>query len=319
MISRISPVALGALSATIATICFSINDVVIKFLSGGYALHEIVLIRSLIGTAFLMTMIVPFTGGLGNLRTKRLGLHLIRGMCVVFANLTFFLGLASLPLAEGVAIFFISPLVITVFSVVFLREQVGPRRWAAIGVGLIGVLVILRPGTDAFQLAALLPMAAAFGYAGLHIMTRYIGRTENVTAMMFYIQLSFILVSLAFGLALGDGKFAGSADPSLEFMFRAWVWPPLSDLPLLVAIGVTSATGGFFISYAYRHSEAAMIAPFEYIALPLSILWGVTVFNEFPDFVALAGIALILAGGLYMIWREAQVSNLPDDVPRTGR
>ena len=137
-----------------------------------------VLIRSLVGLMVLFMFIVPLSGGVKVLYTNRLGLHLLRGLCVVFANITFFLGLAALPLAEGVAIFFISPLLITIFSVIFLKEIVGPRRWAAVTIGLIGVLVILRPGSETFQTASLLPLSAAFGYATLHMLTRYIGKTE---------------------------------------------------------------------------------------------------------------------------------------------
>lgn len=308
---------LGSVSAIVAVICFSINDVAIKFLSGGYALHQVVLIRSFIGVIFLMAVIVPMSGGLPALKTKRLGIHFLRGSCVVFANMAFFLGIAALPLAEGVAIFFISPLVITVFSVVFLKEHVGPRRWVAIALGLVGVVIVLRPGTEAFQFAALLPLMAAFGYAGLHMLTRYIGRTESAAAMSFYIQMTFILVSSSLGLIMGDGKFAGGTDPSLEFLFRAWVWPPLADVSILILLGVVSALGGFFISQAYRVSEAALVAPFEYIAMPMAIVWGILVFDEWPDGVALAGIALILGSGLYMIWREARVSDA--EVPDTPR
>ena len=141
----------GSVSAVIAVFCFSTNDVAIKFISKDYALHLVVLIRSLVGLMVLFLFIVPLSGGVKVLYTNRLGLHLLRGFCVVFANITFFLGLAALPLAEGVAIFFISPLLITIFSVIFLKEIVGPRRWAAVTIGLIGVLVILRPGSATFQ------------------------------------------------------------------------------------------------------------------------------------------------------------------------
>jgi drug/metabolite transporter (DMT)-like permease len=116
----------GATSAIIAVMCFSINDVAIKFLSGNYALHQVVLFRSVIGLFFLLIFILPFSGGWRGLSTNRLGIHFLRGCCVVFANMSFFLGLAALPLAEGVAIFFISPMVITIFSVIFLKETVGP-------------------------------------------------------------------------------------------------------------------------------------------------------------------------------------------------
>jgi len=183
---------MGAASSIIAVICFSINDVAIKFLSGNYALHQVVLFRSIIGLFFLLFFILPFSGGWKALSTKRLGIHLLRGCCVVFANMSFFLGLAALPLAEGVAIFFISPMVITIFSVIFLKETVGSRRWLAIILGLIGVIIMVRPGTEAFQFAAILPLMAAVGYATLHMLTRYIGRTESAATMSFYIQITFM-------------------------------------------------------------------------------------------------------------------------------
>ena len=238
----------------------------------------------------------------------------------MFANMSFFLGLAALPLAEGVAIFFISPMVITIFSVIFLKETVGPRRWLAIILGLIGVIIMLRPGTEAFQFSAILPLMAAFGYATLHMLTRYIGRTESAAAMSFYIQITFIFVSILFGLILGDGRYSGGSDPSLEFLFREWCWPNINDYYILVAIGAASALGGFFISQAYRVSEAAFVAPFEYIALPMAIVWGVLVFGEWPDIVSYLGIALIIGSGLYMIWREtkAAMQQVPD-TPRYRR
>ncbi|HHB81761.1 MAG TPA: EamA family transporter, partial [Aliiroseovarius sp.] len=194
---------IGIASALGASLFFTINDTVIKFLSGEYALHQVVLIRSSVAMVILLAVYVPLSGGYKQLRTRRLRLHLLRGAFVVFANLTFFLGLAALPIAETTAIFFVAPLVLTVFSVLFLGEYVGPHRWAAVGLGLVGVLVIVRPGSDSFQLAALLPLAAAFGYAGLHVLTRRIGTTDSATAMVFYIQAVFIAVSLGFGLFLG--------------------------------------------------------------------------------------------------------------------
>ena len=307
----------GPISALIAVICFSLNDMCIKFISGDYSLHQIVFFRSIIGLGVLLGLLVPFSGGLLSLRTQRLGLHLLRGLCVVFANLCFFLGLASLQLADGVAIFFISPLLITVFSVIFLKETVGLHRWSAIFAGLVGVTVILRPGSSAFQFASFLPLAAAFGYASLHMLTRYIGRTESALTMSFYIQVTFFLVSCLFGVAAGGGQFAGNEDASLEFLMRAWVWPPLEDFPLFVLIGCASAFGGFFISYAYRNSEAGIIAPFEYFAMPLAVFWGYIVFAHWPDHISFLGMTLIVGAGLYLIWREIRAtSSSVQDTPR---
>ena len=296
---------IGAAYALAAVLCFSVNDVGIKFLSDSYALHQVVFIRAVIGTLIFAAFIMPFAGGFSLLRTRRPLVHLIRGLCVVSANMCLFLGLAALPIADATAIFFVSPLVITVFSVIFLHETVGTRRWLSIAVGFIGVLVIVKPGTAAFQLASLLPIAAAFLYATLHMLTRKIGGTESAPTMAFYIQLTFVIASALFGLGLGDGRFAGMGHPSLEFLFRAWVWPEPGDWPILIVLGVSGMLGGLFISQAYRLSEAAFAAPFEYVAMPMAIMWGVTVFGTWPDSTAWIGIALIVGSGLYLLWRES--------------
>lgn len=295
----------GALCALAAAVFFSVNDMAIKVLSGDYALHQVVLIRSLIGMALWAALIMPFSGGWSIVKTKRPVIHFIRGFCVVFANMCFFLGLAALPLAEAVSIFFVSPLIITVFSVIFLGEKVGPWRWGAIAIGLVGVLVIVDPRGATFQVASILPLLAATGYALLHILTRKIGKTESAATMLFYIQLTFILTSGAIGLALGDGRFSGNGDLSLEFMTRSWSTPEASDWWVFLAIGVGSTAGGYLISQAYRLSEAAFAAPFEYLAMPLAIMWGVIVFGEWPDLNAWSGMALIIGSGLVLLWREA--------------
>ena len=296
----------GAAWALLAVLCFSTNDAFIKFLSGDYPLHQVVLLRSFVGLAVLMAVVVPLSGGYGALRTRRPGMHLVRGLCVVFANMCFFLGLAALPLAEAVAVFFVAPLLVALASVVFLGETVGPRRWAAIAVGLVGVVVVLRPGTEAFRPAALLPLCAACGYTGLHILTRRIGATETAPMLAVSIQVVFLASSGAIGLALGHGGFAGSGHPSLEFLLRAWHWPEPADLGIMAGVGAASAVGGYAIGQAYRLSEAALVAPVEYAALPLALFWGIAVFGEWPDTPALLGIGLILLAGLVLVWREAE-------------
>ncbi|SDW10256.1 DMT family transporter [Litoreibacter albidus] len=314
---KLSPTTLGPLFAMIAVTLFSLNDVTMKFLSGDYALHQIVLIRSILGMTVVLLFMAPFQGGLPALKTKRLGAQMARAGLVFFANMTFFLGLAALPLADAVALFFVSPFIITIFSVIFLGETVGPRRWGAVAIGMIGVAVVLRPGTASFQLASLLPIAAAFGYAGLHIMTRYLRNTETTVSMVFYIQLMFIIATCVLGLLMGDGKFASSGNASLEFLFRPWVWPDVGDLPYIAVLGLFASVGGYFISLAYRTGEAALVAPFEYLALPLSIILGMLIFDEWPDAIAWSGIALILASGLYTVWREHQLSK-PQRPKREG-
>ncbi|PZQ97821.1 MAG: EamA family transporter [Cereibacter sphaeroides] len=311
MTAQISPprrlALIGILSAVGGSLVFSVNDVTIKFLSGDYALHELVLIRSSIGLMVMLCFILPFQGGLPALRTKRLGAHLLRALCVVASNLFYFLGLAAMPLADAVAVFFIAPLLITALSVPILGEKVGPRRWFAVGLGLAGVIVMLRPGGSTFHWVALLPVASALCYACMHMLTRHMGMTEKAATMAFYVQLSFITVCLIMGLIVGDGHLANQSDPSLAFLFRGWSWPHHGDWPIFLASGTASALGGFFIAQAYRLCEAGLVAPFEYVSMPMAIFWGATVFDTWPDTTAWIGIALICGGGLYMLWREAVV------------
>ncbi len=309
---------LGISSVIGATFFFSFTDMAIKFLSGDYALHQIVLIRSLIGIIILLAAIVPLEGGFGILRTKRLSMHLLRSSCVVLANMTLFLALAAMPLVNTVAIFFVAPMLITVFSVIFLGETVGPHRWFAVGMGFTGVIVMMRPGSDSFQLAAFLPLASAAFYASIHILTRKIGHTEVASTLTFYTQLTYICVGVFMGLTVGDGQFNGVDDPSVEFLLRAWNWPSPEDYWIFILKGLSSTFGGYLISQAYRKCEAGLAAPFEYLTLVLAIFWGLVVFGEWPDKVAWLGIALIIGSGLFMFWREA-VNNARKTKIRAGR
>ena len=283
---------------------FSTQDVAFKWLSGDYPLHQITLTRASVALVIILAVFVPLEGGYRHLRTKRLPLHLLRGLSVVLANMAFFTGLATLPLGQATAIFFVAPLLITSLSVLVLGEVVGRRRWIAVSVGLVGVVVMLRPGAAAFQWAALLPLAAAMFYALLQIMTRKLGVAEKASAMAFYIQVMFLVVSGAIGLSVGRGGFAGGGSANLEFLLRAWVVPAPADGLIMVATGGLAAIGAYLISQAYRISQAGLIAPFEYIALPLSILWGVVFFCDWPDALGWVGTALIAGAGLYVFYRE---------------
>ena len=287
------------------SLAFSINDITVKSFSGTLPLHEVVLFRALVALIVTVAVFAPDKSFSGVFRTRRLSSHMFRGFCVVVSNMAYFAALAALPLAETSAIFFIAPLLITALSAILLREHVGPWRWAALGVGMIGVLLIVKPGTAAFQWAVLLPAVAALAYAGMHTMTRKMGLAESAATMAVYIQLNFIVVCLAMGIAFGAGQWAGMGHPSLEFIFRAWSWPGLRDLVLFLLAGACSAAGGYLMSQAYRSSAAGLVAPFEYSALVLAVFWGFTLWGEVPGYWSTAGILMILASGVFVAVREA--------------
>lgn len=310
---------LSILCALGASLAFSINDITIKSFSGRFALHEVVLIRASVALVLTLAFLAPRGQRLAVFHTRRLSAHMFRGLCVVITNMAFFAALASLPLAETSAIFFIAPLLITAFSAILLKEHVGLLRWSALVVGLIGVLLIVKPGTTAYQWAMLLPVISAVAYAGLHTMTRSMGLGESAVTMSAYIQVTFIIVCAVMGLLFGGGQWSGSGDPSVEFIFRAWVWPGSVDMALLLVAGACSAAGGYLISQAYRSSAAGLVAPFEYTSLVLAAFWGFTIWGEVPGTWSSIGIVLILASGLFVALREATLKIAPTAQHASGR
>ena len=208
-------------------------------------------------------------------------------------------------LAEATPIFFVSPLLITIFSAFFLKEHVGIRRWIAVVAGLLGVVIIMRPGTELFQFASIFPLIAALVYALVQVSTRVVGGTEKASTMAFYIQVTFIVVCSAVGLGIGDGRYARGINPSIDFLFRAWILPPFGDLLIMGGIGCLMGVGTYLIFQGYRLTEASLVAPFEYIGIPLAVFWSIVIFNDYPDALVWVGIVLIVSAGLYTVYRES--------------
>ncbi|MGB3148623.1 MAG: DMT family transporter [Paracoccaceae bacterium] len=281
------------------------NDVAVKFLSGNYPLHEVILIRALVGMTIICLLISRSAAGFRQLRTGRPREHLFRVGLVMLSNVTYFLGLSVLPLADAVALAFVSPLFVTLLSRLLMGEAVGPRRWLAVVVGMAGVIVMMRPGAGSIQPAALLIVTSALCYAGSLLMIRRMRATESAPTLSFYVQVGFILVSSLMGLFVGDGHLVAVDGGALAFLFRPWVWPAMADWPAFLVTGIAVTTGGLMIGQAYRTTEASLVAPLEYAGMPMAILWGAMIFDTRPDAVAWIGIALISWAGLYTVWREA--------------
>lgn len=303
----------GMIFALAGGMVLSVNDLSIKLLSAKYALHQVILTRALIAMGLVILVILASRTGFRQLLTRRPLDHLFRVSLIMVSNVTYFLGLVAMPLADAVATAFVAPLIVTLLSSVALGEHVGPRRWAAVGVGMAGVIVMLRPGAGVIHPAAFLVLISAFCYASSHMMTRRMRMTESAMTLNFFVQCGFILVSSSMGLWVGDGHLAGSSNPSIAFLFRPWAWPPLHDWPAFLGTGLAVGIGGLMMSQAYRTTEAALVAPFEYAGMPMAIFWGVTIFGTWPDPTARLGIALICGAGLYTLWRET-VRNKADDV-----
>lgn len=291
----------------IGMVCISVNDMLIKLLSGGYPLHQMVFIRSVIGIC-ATAVFVWLEGGWRILKTDRPGLHLIRAALIVAANMVYFAALAVMPLGVATALFFVAPLFITLLAIPVLGETVGRHRLVALLIGFAGVAVMMVPATDWSDVpraAMLLPIIAAACYAGMQVMTRKLGAGSAASAMAIYIQGAFIVVSSMFYLVAGDGRFAEGLDSeSLIFLLRAWIWPATEDLWKFAVLGLMSAAIGYCLSAAYRIGNAATVASYEYAALPMAIVLGWIVFGERPGWVMVLGTALIAGAGLYVFARE---------------
>lgn len=303
-------IARGITLICVGVFAISVNDLLIKALSNGYPLHQIVFTRTAIGI-FLSFLMLHLEGGLSLLRTSRPGLHILRGLTLVAANMTFFASLAALPLGLTTALYYVGPLFITLFSFAFLGEKVGPLRIGAIVVGFMGVIVMQEPWRSGSSYGPpwlfALPVIAAALYASMAVMTRALGVKSTAAALTIYNQLMFLAVSSLFYLLVGQGQAdPGPESPSLHFLLRAWTWPTSEDWPLFALTGVCNGIVAYCITSAYRMAPSASIAPFEYIGLPLAIFWGWLFFAEWPTPAIWVGCGMILGAGLFVFLRERQ-------------
>jgi drug/metabolite transporter (DMT)-like permease len=219
------------------------------------------------------------------LRSRRPGLQLMRAMALLASSLLFISGLRFLPIAEASATSFVSPLFVTALSIFLLGENVGLRRWVATAVGLIGVLIILRPGSSAFHPAAFFPIVSAFAWACTLIMTRMMsGRERTVTTMTWSSVAGLCILSALVPLV--------------------WVAPSWHDVLFGILIGVASTAGQWIVVLAFRYADASVLAPFSYTQLLWVSLLGFLIFGEVPDVWTVTGAAIIVASGLYTAHRE---------------
>jgi drug/metabolite transporter (DMT)-like permease len=263
---------------------FSCSDAASKLMTATLPAVEVAWLRFCVFT-LLMLGVAAFAGGREALRSRRPGLQALRALGVMGSSVLFIMGLAFLPMAEATAINFISPILITALAVLFLREQVGWRRWTAALVGLLGVLIVIRPGTGAFQMAALLPLLAAASWAGTAIVTRLMSGTDQPTTTLTYsalVGLGVLTVMMPF----------------------VWVTPTRTEVGLALVMGLLSTAGHGLVVLGYRHASASVVAPFSYVQLIWAGALGFLVFGSLPDQFTFLGASIIVASGLYTAYRE---------------
>ncbi len=284
---------------------FSLQDIAVKWMGGDYPVLEIVTFRSLVAMP-LTLLFFRAEGGRGLPTTRRHRLEYVRGVFFFLSYTTHFMGLAALPLAEIAAIKFSGPLMITLLSVVILGEKVGPRRWLALLVGFMGVLMIVRPGSATFNMGSVFILISVLFYALATMLTRKLQTSDSSATMAYYSSLVYLAATFFLApllIAVGDKP---EAHPSIAFLFHAWTVPALLDVLVMSGLGLVWAGGMYCLARAYSLALASVVAPFEYVALPINIMWGFVLWHEVPTWATLAGALLTLASGLFVLYREQQ-------------
>lgn len=271
--------------AAVAT--FTSMDALAKYLIlSGYPAFQVIWARYLGQTVIVGLVFLPRLFQV--LRTSRPWLQTLRSIFQFGATAFFFLSLGQIGLAEATAITDINPVLITLGAAVFLGEHFGPRRMAGVLAALVGALIIIRPGAGVFQPAALLPLCCAICYAGFALATRKAGATESPATSLIYSALFGTLVSSA-------------AMPV--------VYQPIAsgDLWGFLLIGAIGSLAQFFLIRAFTLAEASVIAPFGYVGILFATIWGVLIFDEWPDLWTAVGALVIAGAGLYVWHRETKV------------
>jgi drug/metabolite transporter (DMT)-like permease len=290
-------------------LAFSIHDVAIKWVSGGYPISEVMLIRAAIALPLLLLVVRLDAGSFAALSTPWLGIVLVRGVIMVAGYIAYYLGFAAIPFAESVALYSTVPLFIVALAGPLLGERVGALSWIAVLAGFAGVLVMLQPGVGIFEPAAILIVLCALSYSVGMLMARRLGATIPASVMAFYVTVLFLVTGTFLGVLFTVLEMPMTGHASIDFLLRPMRTPTLQDLLIMGSCGLTAAVGVVGLTFAYREAEASLVASFEYSALVLAVIWGYLIWGEVPGTPTLMGAALIVGAGLVALsagrWRRA--------------
>ena len=279
----------------ISALSFSIMDVLVKFMSSIYPTGEIIFFRGFFGLIPII-FIIPRDRYKNFFQTTKLKLHLTRAIVGAIAMIGIYLGVKFLPLADAITITFAAPVFATIFSMIILKEQVRMYRWAAIIIGLIGVTVVLKPGTDMFSVYSLFPILFCIGFGIIAVLIKKLSETEPDYLIAIYFTLTLIAVGAC----------------SLFFQF---VLPKFQDLLPLVAIGIAGSTGNIFLTMSLRKGSVSTVTPIKYLSLVFATVSGIFFFNEIPHISTLFGAFLIILSSVIIFKRE-QIKNVKPVITR---
>lgn len=261
---------------------------IVRYLGDDHGLDVFVISFWRNGFSILVFLPWLLQNGIGAAKSHRHGMLISRAALMITSSTAMFFAAALIPLAEATAISFTTPLFSILLAMIFLREKVGPRRLGALAIGLLGVLIILRPGAAAIDPAAGLPLLAALTFGGVVVLSKALTTNDSSEAIGFWLATYMLPMSLV---------------PALFF----WSWPDWGHMPWLVALGAAAAGNLYFITRAVRIGDASQTAPYDCVRLPFVALVGYVFFAQTVDIWVWVGAAVILASTIYVTWREAQL------------
>ncbi len=268
----------------VTMLLFASYDAMSKYMTRYYPVTELLWVRYLIHVVFMLAVFGPKMR-LGLIQTRQPVLQVVRALLLIAGNFFFMYGLRFIPLAEATAINFLAPLIVTALCVPMLGEKVETKNWIAVCLGFAGVLIIVRPGSAAFQLGAIFPLLSAWGYSFYQILTRKFKDSEHPLTMHFYTGLV--------GLVL-----------TMLFWQPDWVMPTANHAFLMALQGIIVGLGHYIMILAISRIGPATVAPFTYTQFIWVLLFSSLVFGEMPSVASLVGIAVIAGSGLYLAYRK---------------
>jgi drug/metabolite transporter (DMT)-like permease len=279
---------LGIVYLCAGILILSLQDAIIKAVSGEYPLTEVVATRCLVSAPILLAL-VHLEAGIAALFTREFWPLAGRAFLMLLAYTTYYMAFPALPLADAVALYFTVPLVTLALAAPMLGETIGWRRITAVMIGFVGVVIMLRPGAGLFEPAALLSLFSALTYAIAMLLARRLGSGTTASVMAFYQNGVYLVGALAiagFFYAIG---IHNAGHKSIDFLIRAWVWPTTTDFLLLASCGVIAAAAMTLLTNAYRIAKASVVTSFEYTGMLWAPLWGFVFFGEIPHLTTIAG------------------------------
>ena len=291
----------------------STQDAIVKAMSSTYPVYETMIIRGLTSMPILAFWLAH-TGGLKSLATPFWPSMLLRALILCSAYMAFILAIASMPIANMVAIYFTMPFFVAGLAGPFLGERVPIYRWIAITTGFIGVLVMVRPGIAAFEPASLLALYSAFGYAVGQMMGRHLAQRVAPLVIANWQNAVYFGFAVIVGLVAQATGFSGEGNKSLAFLTRPFIWPTFQDFLLLSAVGALAAFAMMSFISAYKLAESNFVASFEYSGMVWAVGFGILFFNDFPDVWTWSGMAIVAGAGLFMLAMDRL--SMPKAVPK---